>query len=158
MRRRITALAATSSLAAAALLITSCDSSHTNDGGEKTMTQQAISAEQALDAIGLPAPNAALSITEGIVVSDADEWSVRITFSADEVLVSAWLADAFDGAQGLTVPEDAANISQRFHSDEIVKDSRYITGSHPADPSATYTVLISPDGRDVIIAAARTSR
>ncbi|QCR53780.1 hypothetical protein C1N80_09460 [Brachybacterium sp. SGAir0954] len=122
------------------------------------MNADSPTAEEALELVGLPAPDAELSVSEGIIVSDLDEWSVRVSFTAPADEVDAWRQDAFDGADGLPVTRDGATISQRFAGEEVREGARYIDGSNPEDPAAVYTVLVSPEGTDVVVAAARTSR
>lgn len=97
-------------------------------------------------------------MSEGIHDADLDEWSVRVSFAAEPPSIDAWIGDAFGEAHGLPETQDRAQISQRFEPDEVHQGARYLSGSNPSDPSATYTVLISPEGSSVVVAAARTSR
>ena len=93
------------------------------------------------------------------MVSELDEWSLRVSFSADAGTVEdSGAAEAFGESRGLSVPEDGMSLSQRFDPEEIVEGTRFLDGSNPQDPSATYAVLISPEGTEVLIALARTSR
>ena len=139
------------------LVGTGCDNTRTPE--ESTpMTDDTPTAEEALAAVGIPAPEAELSVSKGITVSDLDEWSVRVSFTAPVEEVTSWVAGSFNGSEGLPVSQDGGTISQRFTPEEVRKGARYITGSNPSDPSATYTVLISPEGTDVVVTAARTSR
>lgn len=156
--RRRTALRA-AFVAGAALLLTATGCSDSRSPEEDSpATRDSPTAEDALQSVGIPAPSAELSVSEGIVVSDLDEWSVRVAFSAPPEQIEEWLSASFNGALGLPVTWDGATISQRFAPEEIHEGARFVDGSNPSDPSATYTVLISPEGTDVVIAAARTSR
>ncbi len=123
-----------------------------------TMTDDQPTAEEALRSVGIIVPDAELTVSEGIVVSDLDEWSVRVSFSDSAEAIADWVSETFNGSEGLLVSSDGATISQRFSPEEVHEGARYLNGSNPEDPSATYTVLISPEGTDVVIAAARTSR
>lgn len=114
--------------------------------------------EEALRAVGLTVPDTPLTMEDGIHLSDLDEWSVRIRFEADHDAIEAWIRDSFGEAHGLPVSSDGEPLSQRFHHDEIHRGARWFNGSNPSDPSATYTVLVSPEGTSVVVAAARTSR
>ncbi|MDN5900260.1 MAG: hypothetical protein L0H74_09350 [Brachybacterium sp.] len=136
-------------------LTTETDPPETED---TPMTDETPAAEEALEAVGLPVPEADLTIGEGIVVSELDEWSLRVSFSADAGTVEEWLAEAFGESRGLTVPEDGMSLSQRLAPEEVTKGSRFLDGSNPEDPSASYAMLISPEGTEVLIALARTSR
>lgn len=138
------------------LVGTGCTVTRTTE--EDPTMNDSPTAEEALAAVGVPAPDAQLEVADGIVVSELDEWSVRVSFSASADEVSSWVANSFGGAEGLPVSQDGATISQRFAPDEVHKGARYLDGSNPEDPSATYTVLISPEGTEVVVAAARTSR
>lgn len=122
------------------------------------MTDDQPTAEEALRSVGIIVPDAELTVSEGIVVSDLDEWSVRVSFSDSAEAIADWVSETFNGSEGLLVSSDGATISQRFSPEEVHEGARYLNGSNPEDPSATYTVLISPEGTDVVIAAARTSR
>lgn len=123
-----------------------------------TMTDDQPTAEEALRSVGIIVPDAELTVSEGIVVSDLDEWSVRVSFSDSAEAIADWVSESFNGSEGLLVSSDGGTISQRFSPEEVHEGARYLNGSNPEDPSATYTVLISPEGTDVVIAAARTSR
>lgn len=122
------------------------------------MTATPPTPQEALEAVGLPVPSTELHASEGIRLSDLDEWSVQVGFDGDRAEIDAWLAQAFGESRGLTVGADGEPISQRLAPEDVTSGSRYILGSNPADPAATYTVLISPDGTHVTVAAARTAR
>lgn len=156
-RRRAVLRAAVVGVTGLLLVGTGCTDTRPLDEDAPT-SDDTPTAEEALAAVGIPAPEAELSLSEGITVSDLDEWSVRVSFTAPVEEVTSWVAGSFNGSEGLPVSQDGGAISQRFTPEEVRKGARYITGSNPSDPSATYTVLISPEGTDVVVAAARTSR
>ncbi|MGO1481144.1 MAG: hypothetical protein ACTHWF_08475 [Brachybacterium sp.] len=154
-------MTATMGAVMALVALTGCNLTTETDPPETEdtpMTDDTPTAEEALEAVGLPVPEANLATAEGIVVSELDEWSLRVSFSADAGTVEDWLAEAFGESRGLSVPEDGMSLSQRFDPEEIVEGTRFLDGSNPQDPSATYAVLISPEGTEVLIALARTSR
>lgn len=156
MRRRTVLLAARP---AAAVLLSACAVTEPDDDEATATVDLPATPEEALTAVGLPVPDAQLSLSEGIINTDLLEWSLRVTFTGDAETVRTWMADAFgEGANGLPVSEDGAPISPRLAPEEVHVGMRWESGSNPMDPNATYTVLISAEGTDVTVAAARTAR
>lgn len=157
MRRRIALIGALSLVPPS--LLTACSISDPKNEKTTVMTSKPSTPEEALTAVGLPVPDAELTLSEGIVNTELLEWSLRVTFTGSAETVQTWMADAFgEGTNGLPVSEDGAPISPRIAPEEVHTGMRWESGSNPRDPNATYTVLISSDGTDVVVAAARTTR
>ena len=115
--------------------------------------------DEALQIVGLPVPDAELTGEEGLHPSElSEEWSLRITFTMEPWEVDAWIVEAFGGPEWLLEREKGDPVDQRIPPEDVLDGSRSKKGTNPEDRSATYAVLVHPDGRDVIIAAAWTAR